>query len=195
MDARNNSLSSYGDDFADDDNGADSDKDNNSPAERQERVERSPDRAAAAVPSTPASEAGAREPTSDNGDYSGSNAKAGGKTRSGDGGPGRRRSSASDKDNENKHNDTDDGRAASTTGNGSGGVTIGLDSGAATTPGPSPSLHELEERLRDADAENSRLREALEKSATRGRTAAGKAGGEDVGKELEILKSQVEAAK
>lgn len=54
----------------------------------------------------------------------------------------------------------------------------------------SPSASVLKDRLREADLENARLRGALEKSET-----ANPGGSDDDRRELEILKGQVEAAK
>lgn len=61
---------------------------------------------------------------------------------------------------------------------------------AASKVDSSPSVSELEDRLREADIENARLREAMEKSA-----AASTGGSGDDRRELETLKRQVEAAK
>lgn len=72
------------------------------------------------------------------------------------------------------------------------GSSLGGDGGrgAASKVDSSPSVSELEDRLREADLENARLREAMEKSA-----AASTEGDGDNRRELEILKGQVEAAK
>lgn len=65
---------------------------------------------------------------------------------------------------------------------------VGRD--AAFAAGSSPSVSELKDRLREADLENARLREAMEKSAV-----ASSGGSGDDRRELDILKGQVEAAK
>lgn len=63
--------------------------------------------------------------------------------------------------------------------------------GGATTPlDSSPSVKELEDRLREADLENDRLRKAIRTSE-----AASTGNSDSQRKELELLKSQVEAAR
>ncbi|CAM9725477.1 unnamed protein product, partial [Scytosiphon promiscuus] len=198
-----NSISTYGDDFAEDEDSVvppaaaqaagtrrasssgsssdlknvdDSDKDH---VDQQERVGPSPEHAADAVASStpsPASEVGARVPTSGSGSYSRSTSNETASARAGKERQERRRSSASSESKKTNRNKSDGGTATAA-GKAAGGVALG-DSGVDS--GTAPSAHKLEERLREADLENARLREALEKNVAR---------------ELEILKSQVEAAR
>lgn len=84
--------------------------------------------------------------------------------------------------------DEDDDGDASVDGIGGGAVQHG-DGGASLSAAAPTSVRDLEERLQAAKAENDKLRLAIEKSSRE--TAVDGSGG----KELEMLKSQVEAAR
>lgn len=214
-----NSLSSYADDFADDDsvppgqqvkplpssdkpdnsagtpNAANSSSGNGDPAEQPEGGELSIGRSAGAIdaPSSPAplseSESKAREPAA-GGSTGGSNRKHSRRSSVVSEDRNRRRSSASGQSNGANKNDAAVG--ISRKGRSSGAAARSNDGkGAAATPlDASPSIRELEDRLREADLENGRLREAMKNS-----TAAKMGDGDGGRNELEILKSQVEAAR
>lgn len=102
----------------------------------------------------------------------------------------RRRPSASEKSNGATKDDV--AVDFSNTGGSSGAAARdnGGKGGAATQLDASPSVRELEDRLREAALENGRLREAMKKGGI-----ANAADGDSGRKEFEILKSQVEAAR
>lgn len=206
-----NSISSYADDFADDDsvppgqqvkllsssdkpdssaetpNAANDGNGNGDPAGQPEGGEPSIGRSSGAVgaSSSPTplseSESKAREPVT-GGSTGGSNRKHSRRSSVAREDRDRRRSSTSGKKN---GADKDGAAVGSSSMDGSSGA-------AARAYGEklSPSMRELEDRLREADLENGRLREAMKKSV------AATPGEDDGGRnELEILKSQVEAAR
>ncbi|CAN0343349.1 unnamed protein product [Ectocarpus sp. 12 AP-2014] len=211
LDEHNNSLSSYAeDDFADDDTivpptqeevistpppsdrppsaagvAAASNVDGNVTNRQQERGEQSTDdpAAAAGVTASPSPSFNQPDRRNSNGGDKGS---ADARTAGGKNGDRHRRESASDR-GDGMGNDRD----ATTNPRGAGGVVREVDD--KDRPMSSlPPVTELEERLRQANLENDRLREAA------GQKTAATAGSADDGgakKELEVLKHQVEAAR
>ncbi len=172
-----NSLSSYADDFADDESivppkptSAESTPaaaDNGNP----EKLQNSSSNAAAGAAATASYSSGSNEQGTAGGSNDGhGDANVGHRSRAEEQACDTRRPSASD---QSGNSNDDDG--------------IRITTGSSTAPPQvSSSVHELRERLREADLENGRLREALEKSD--------KGDGGDR-KELDSLKSQVEAAR
>lgn len=173
-----NSLSSYADDFADDESivppkptSAESipvAADNSTP-EKQQNNNSSSDAAAAAA-STPSGSSGPNEQGTGGANDGDGDVNVGRRSRAEEQGRETRRPSASEKSGNS--NDVD-------------GIRVTTDSSTAS-PEPSSSVDELRERLREADLENGRLREAMKKSDER--NSGDRA-------ELESLKSQVEAAR
>lgn len=207
----NNSLSSYAeDDFADDDSivppaqeevistpqpsdkppdaagvAAASNVDGNETNRQQERGEQSTDdpAAAAGVTSSPFPSFNQPDRRNSNGGDKGS---ADTRTAGGKNGDRHRQESASDR-GDGMGNDRD----ATTNPGGAGGVVREVDDNDRPM-GSLPPVTALEERLRQANLENARLREAAEQNI------AATAGSVDDGgakKELEVLKHQVEAAR
>ncbi|CAB1102358.1 unnamed protein product [Ectocarpus sp. CCAP 1310/34] len=211
LDEHNNSLSSYGeDDFADDDStfpptqeevistpppsdrplnaagvAAASNVDGNVTNRQQERGEQSTDDPAAAAGVTASPSPSFNQPDTRNskGEDKGS---ADTRTAGGKNGDRYRQESASDR-GDGVGNDRD----ATINPRGAGGVVKEVDD-KDRPMGSLPPVTELEERLRQANLENARLREAVER-----KTAATAGSADDGGakKELEVLKHQVEAAR
>jgi len=172
-----NSLSSYADDFADDESivppkptSAESTSaaaDNGDP----EKQQNSSSNATADAASTASRSSGSYD----------RDATGGGNDSNGDASIGRR-SSAEEQGREARQSS-----ASNKSGNSNDADGIRITTGSSTAgPEPSSSVDELREQLREADLENGRLKEAMKKSDE---------GNEGSRKELESLKSQVEAAR
>ena len=192
-----NSLSSYADDFADDESiippaqhaattarpssenpsaasAIDAGSSGGGDAATQQGVgDRSQHSPATDVPASSrgASSESNTEDNAHGGDSTGNNQDDSNRSRAGNEGVDRRRLSGSAKNSGTGRGD-DGGR------------------GAESKVDSVPSVSELEDRLREADLENTRLREAMEKGAEASAGAS-----DDDRRELEILKGQVEAAK
>ncbi|CAM9676957.1 unnamed protein product, partial [Ectocarpus fasciculatus] len=204
LDEHNNSLSSYAeDDFADDDSivppaqeatstpppsdkpstaagvAAASKVDGNETNQQRERGEQSTDGPAAAAGVTASPSPSFNQPDR-------LNSNGGDKGSAGKNGDRHLQESASD-----RGDDTGNNLGATTIPGGAGGVVREVNDKGQPMDSL-PPVTELEERLRQANLENARLREAAEQKSA---ATAGSANDGRAKKELEVLKHQVEAAR